>query len=63
MGIGVGDYNHDGRVDLLTGTFSADYKTLYRNDGADNFTDASYQAGLAEPTIPFLSWVTDPAAH
>ena len=56
MGIGVGDYNHDGRVDLLTSTFSDDYKTLFRNDGDDNFTDVSYQVGLAESTIPFLSW-------
>jgi len=58
MGIAVGDYNRDGKVDLFTTTFSDDYKTLYRNDGDGNFTDVTYQAGLATPTIPFLSWAT-----
>ena len=56
MGIGVGDYNHDGKVDFLISTFSDDYKTLYRNDGDDNFTDVTYQVGLADPTVPFLAW-------
>jgi len=58
MGIAVGDYNRDGKVDLFTTTFSDDYKTLYRNDGDASFTDATYRAGLADPTIPFLSWGT-----
>ena len=58
MGIAVGDYNRDGKVDLFTTTFSDDYKTLYRNDGDGSFTDVTYRAGLADPTIPFLSWGT-----
>ena len=58
MGIAVGDYNRDGKVDLFTTTFSDDYKTLYRNDGANNFTDVTYRVGLAGPTIPFLAWGT-----
>jgi hypothetical protein len=58
MGIGVGDYNRDGKVDLFTTTFSDDYKTLYRNDGNDNVSDVTYQAGLGDPTIPFLAWGT-----
>ena len=58
MGIGVGDYNRDGKVDLMTTTFSDDYKTLYRNDGADGFTDVTYRSGLAGPTTPFLAWGT-----
>ena len=58
MGIAVGDYNRDGKVDLFTTTFSDDYKTLFRNDGEASFSDVSYRAGLAAPTIPFLSWGT-----
>lgn len=58
MGIAVGDYNRDGKVDLFTTTFSDDYKTLFRNDGGSSFTDVSYRAGLAAPTTPFLSWGT-----
>jgi hypothetical protein len=56
MGIAVGDYNRDGRVDFLVTTFSDDYKTLYRNDGNNNFSDVTYPAGLGTPTIPFLAW-------
>jgi enediyne biosynthesis protein E4 len=56
MGIAVGDYNRDGRVDFFVTTFSDDYKTLYRNDGGNNFSDVTYRAGLASPTIPFLAW-------
>jgi hypothetical protein len=56
MGIAVGDYNRDGRVDFLVTTFSDDYKTLYRNDGGNNFSDVTYRTGLASPTIPFLAW-------
>jgi hypothetical protein len=58
MGIAVGDYNRDGKVDLFITTFSDDYKTLYRNDGGGNFSDVSYQSGLGDPTIPFLAWGT-----
>ena len=56
MGIGVGDYNRDGRVDFVISNFSDDYNTLYRNEGEAGFQDVSFQAGIAEPTIPFLSW-------
>ena len=58
MGIAIGDYQRNGRVDLFTTTFSDDYKTLYRNDGQGNFSDVTYQAGLAGPTTPFLAWGT-----
>ena len=56
MGIAVGDYNRDGKVDFFITTFSDDYKTLYRNDGGNSFSDVTYPAGLAGPTIPFLGW-------
>ncbi len=58
MGIASGDITHTGNVDLYNTTFSDDYKPLYLNDGDANFTDVSYQMGIAEPTIPFLGWGT-----
>jgi enediyne biosynthesis protein E4 len=58
MGIAVGDYNRDGKLDFCLTTFSDDYKTLYRNDGEVNFSDVTYRAGLGGPTIPFLGWGT-----
>ena len=56
MGIAAGDYLNNGLVDLFHTTFSDDYDPLYRNDGDANFTDISYQLGIAEPTVPFLGW-------
>ncbi len=58
MGIAVGDYQNNGLLDIYNTTFSDDYNPLYRNDGDANFTDISYQLGIAEPTIPFLGWGT-----
>ena len=58
MGIAAGDINHNGLIDIYNTTFSDDYKPLYRNDGDANFTDVSYQMGIAEQTIPFLGWGT-----
>ena len=58
MGIAVGDYNRDGKVDFYLTSFSDDYNPLYRNEGRGNFSDVAYRAGLGNPTIPFLAWGT-----
>lgn len=58
MGSAVGDYDNDGRVDFHITNFSDDSNTLYRNDGDGNFSDITFQAGIGEPTIPFLGWGT-----
>jgi len=58
MGIAVGDYNRDGKLDFYITNFSDDYNTLYRNDGDGNFSDVTIRAQLANPTYPFLSWGT-----
>jgi hypothetical protein len=58
MGIAVGDYRNNGRIDIFNTTFSDDYKVLYRNDGEANFTDVSDDTHLADLTIPFLGWGT-----
>lgn len=56
MGMALGDYRNNGRLDVYNTTFSDDYNPLYRNDGDANFTDISYQMGIADVTIPFLGW-------
>jgi hypothetical protein len=58
MGLGVGDFDNDLRVDFHITNFSDDSNTLYRNDGDGNFTDITFQAGLGEASIPFLGWGT-----
>jgi hypothetical protein len=56
MGIAVGDYQNNGRLAIFNTTFSDDYKILYRNNGNLDFTDVSYEVGVAAQTVPFLSW-------
>jgi enediyne biosynthesis protein E4 len=58
MGIAIGDYNHTGRPSLYTTNFSDEYDDLYRNDGNWNFTDVSYQSGIALPSLPYVKWGT-----
>jgi hypothetical protein len=58
MGIAVGDYNRDGRLDFYVTAFSDDYNVLYQNNGDLSFSDVASKAGLAELTIPFLGWGT-----
>ncbi|PYT03119.1 MAG: CRTAC1 family protein [Acidobacteria bacterium] len=58
MGLAVGDYDNDGRVDFYITNFSDDSNTLYHNDGETNFTDVTFQSGHGEVTMPFLGWGT-----
>jgi len=58
MGVAVGDYNEDGSLDVLVTTFSNEPFTLYQNDSGKFFNDVSIQAGIAEPTRPFLGFGT-----
>ena len=56
MGLALGDYRNNGRLDLFVTDFSDDYKILYENDGGLSFRDVSREMGIAEETTPFLSW-------
>lgn len=58
MGVGVGDYNADGLMDLFVTTFAEDNYVLFHNDGDGFFTDVSFAAGVGEPTVPHLGWAT-----
>ena len=58
MGIAVGDYDHSGRFSIYVTNFADEFNTLYRNDGKDSFTDVSYDAGVALPSLPYVKWGT-----
>jgi len=47
MGLALGDYDSDGRFDLLKTHFADDIPALYRNLGRGLFEDAATAAGLA----------------
>ncbi|NIM00362.1 MAG: CRTAC1 family protein, partial [Acidobacteria bacterium] len=59
MGIAVGDYDGDGRLDLAVTNFSHDHDTLYRNDGDLLFTDVSFPSGLGTASYFTLGWGID----
>jgi hypothetical protein len=58
MGVAAGDFDNDGRLDLLVTNYVDDYNTLYHNDGDGFFTDVSHAVGLVAPTLPFMGWGT-----
>jgi hypothetical protein len=55
MGVGVGDYNLDGHLDLFKTHFSDDTCGLYRNDGQANFEDVTLAARIGVETR-FTGW-------
>ncbi|AXC13344.1 hypothetical protein ACPOL_4065 [Acidisarcina polymorpha] len=57
MGVAVGDYNLDGKLDIFKTHFSDDTSVLYRNEGKGNFTDVTTTAGIAVEAR-YISWGT-----
>jgi hypothetical protein len=57
MGIGVGDYDLDGHLDVVKTHFQNQATGLYRNLGKGQFDDVSAQAGLTSERR-FISWGT-----
>jgi hypothetical protein len=55
MGLGVGDFDTDGHLDIFKTHFSADTNILYRNNGKGSFRDVTTRAGLAVETR-FVGW-------
>lgn len=56
MGVDWGDYDNDGRLDLIVATFQDEPRSLYRNEGEGLFSYASYTAGIANVTRPSLTF-------
>jgi enediyne biosynthesis protein E4 len=55
MGLGIGDFDNDGHIDIFKTHFSADTHILYRNNGKGTFRDVTTRAGLAVETR-FVGW-------
>ena len=56
MGVAVGDYDNDGRVDLLTTTFEDAHFPFFGQDASGFFEDISSRVGLGTTTEPYLGW-------
>ena len=55
MGLGAGDFDGDGYLDILKTHFADDTSVLYRNDGKGNFEDVTARSGLGVETR-FIGW-------
>jgi len=55
MGVAIGDYDLDGRLDIFKTHFSDDTNVLYRNQGKMDFSDATVRSGLGVETR-FTCW-------
>lgn len=58
MGVDSGDYDNDGRLDLIVTTYFAQAASLYHNDGNGLFTVTSGPSGLGPPTMPYVGFGT-----
>jgi enediyne biosynthesis protein E4 len=58
MGVDWGDYLHEGRLSMFVTNFTEQPDALYRNLGAQGFSDVSYAAKLARPTYAMVGWGT-----
>ena len=55
MGVGVGDYDLDGHLDLFKTHFAEDANGLYHNDGKGNFDDLTRSSRVAVDTR-YICW-------
>ena len=55
MGVGVGDYDCDGWLDIFKTNFTDDTPDLYHNNGDGTFTDVTFVAGLGVNT-QYVCW-------
>jgi hypothetical protein len=63
MGTDFGDVDGDGDLDLFVTNHELETHTLYRNLGKGLFSEATAQAGLGTPTLPFVGFGTALVDH
>jgi hypothetical protein len=56
MGVDWGDYDGDGRLDLVVTTFQYEPTSLYHNEGRGAFTEEGFAAGIGDVTLNRLGF-------
>ena len=58
MGISIGDYDRDGRLDVVITNFADQYNTIYHRNADGTFTDVSRATKTADVSMPYVGWGT-----
>lgn len=58
MGVDLGDFDRDGRLDIVVADFAYQGIELHRNNGTDGFTDVTWSAKTGRPTFRAVKWGT-----
>jgi hypothetical protein len=58
MGVDLGDYDNDGRLDATITNFQGEPHALYRNLGRGLFQETTWPSGVGAATLPYLGWGT-----
>ena len=56
MGISIGDYDRDGRLDLIVTNFADEYNTIYHKNADGTFADLTRATKTAESSLPYIGW-------
>lgn len=56
MGMELGDYDNDGRLDLYVTAYQEQLSPLYRNLGDGFFEDVTTQTGASAGTVAYVTW-------
>ena len=57
-GLGLGDLDNDGDLDILVTNYEGETNELYRNEGYFRFTPMGASMGLAAVSRPLVGWGT-----
>jgi hypothetical protein len=58
MGVDLGDYDNDGRLDATITNFQGEPHALYRNLGRGLFQETTWPSGVGSATLAYLGWGT-----